>query len=118
MKDIINKVLTGIGVFFVLVLVLALVSNLMSKPLDKKSATLKTDSDFVKDYKIGYMKSCNEDGELYDYCKCTLDYLFDNYTTKRIMEVSFDYLENGEKSDYQTPTEMIEAVSSCIYLAK
>ena len=44
MKNIISKVLTGIGAFVVVILVFALVANLMNKPLDGESAKLDTPS--------------------------------------------------------------------------
>jgi len=118
MKNIINKVLAGIGAFVIIILVFALVSDLINKPLDRQSATLKTDSDYIKEYKERYMDSCNSDGEMYEYCKCTLDYLFDNYSNKKIFQMSFDVIENQDNENYEMPEEMVDTVNNCLYLIK
>ena len=64
------------------------------------------------------MKSCNSDGETYEYCQCTLDYLFENYTTKKVYEMSLDVIENEDNVDYIMPDELYSAVKECLYLIK
>ena len=54
-----------------------------------------------------YMEGCNEDGDLYQYCNCTWDYLTDNYSIDELLWLD-------ENLDSQETDRIVgEALNAC-----
>ncbi len=68
--------------------------------------------DLPETYRNEYMKACSENGD-YTYCLCTVNYLDDNYSNKRVIDMSVQFVNDGKITE-----EMTSAMEACIHLMK
>ena len=70
----------------------------------------KTEIDFTSsEFKEGYIGVCVEEGEGFvskEYCGCCWDYITDNYTSKKILQM----MAEGFEGEYSPPLENAKEV--------
>ena len=101
-------------IFAVLVFFLIIISGASNRSDEaiKKTEIKETstiDYSVRKEMKENYMLGCNEEGDLYEYCNCTFDYLVSELGWDGLINIMMDYYLSGE---YQKI--MVDAAFHCV----